>query len=173
MGLKIRQDDIVETPDNSENVSSAKPKKENPKYAKLHAARTAFTKVRKDAELWTAAGLGPGDSYLALWSHLIELRNQWHSQKSEGDKRYYAERYSEVLRWLLPFERPRLQVVRVDPDAKQRIAPEEMARALAKSLTPEELELLDRVALKLVAPPSEIEATAEPVDQTPPGRKRR
>jgi hypothetical protein len=129
---------------------------------RLHAARAAFAKVRHDRELFEAAGIGPGDSYLALWSHLIELRNQWHNNHAEADRRYYAERYAEVLRWLLPYERPKLQVVKVktEPGTPQ-LAPEEMARSLAKALTPEELELLDKVALKLVAPPA-IEGKAEP-----------
>jgi hypothetical protein len=33
-------------------------------HARLHAARVAFAKVRKDRELFEAAGIGPGDSYL-------------------------------------------------------------------------------------------------------------
>jgi hypothetical protein len=135
----------------------------------LQAARVAFNRVKHDRELWEQAGVGPGDAYLALWSHLIELRNQWHSQQKEERRDYFAERYAEVLRWLLPYERPRLAVVKVDPDAKAKIAPEEMARALAKSLTPQELELLDRVALKLVSSPSTIDAQAEP----PVDKKRR
>jgi hypothetical protein len=99
-----------------------------------------------------------------LWSHLIELRNQWHSQQSEEAKRYFAERYSDLLLKILPYERPRLAVVRVKSEREQEhIPPEEMARALAKILTPQELELLDKIALKLVAPsPETIDAKAEP-----------
>jgi hypothetical protein len=131
-------------------------------HDRLHAARAAFSKVRKDRELYEAAGIGPGDSYLALWSHLIEMRNHWHYAKSQDRKDYYLERYAETLRWLLPYERPRLQVVKVDASAKPQQSPEEMARALAKALTPEELELLDKVALKLVSAPSTIDAKVEP-----------
>jgi hypothetical protein len=70
--------------------------------------------------------------------------------------------YTETLRALLPYERPKLQVVKVKTDHDQaQIAPEEMAKSLAKALTPEELELLDKVALKLVSAPSIIEARTE------------
>jgi hypothetical protein len=142
---------------------------------RLHAARAAFTKVRHDRELFEAAGIGPGDSYLALWSHLIEMRNMWHGAKSQDRKDFYLMRYSETLRWLLPYERPRLAVVKVKSDADNRhMDPETMARALAKSLTPEELELLDRVALKLVSAPGTIDAKAEPAaPEPPPGKRRR
>jgi hypothetical protein len=146
-------------------------------HDRLHAARAAFSKVRKDRELYEAAGIGPGDSYLALWSHLIEMRNHWHYAKSQDRKDYYLERYTETLRWLLPYERPRLQVVKVKSDAEhQHVDPEEMARALAKALTPEELELLDRVALKMVSAPGTIDAQAGPVAPEPEplkARKRR
>jgi hypothetical protein len=40
---------------------------------RLHAARAAFARVRKDRELFEAAGIGPGDAYLALWSHLLRI----------------------------------------------------------------------------------------------------
>jgi hypothetical protein len=140
------------------------------KNARLHAARAAFDRVRKDRELFEAAGIGPGDAYLALWSHLIELRNQWHSQQKDERKDYYAERYCEVLTKLLPYERPRLAVVKVRSDVDgQQIPPEEMARTLAKTLTEEELRVLDKVAMKLVAP-AQIEAKPEPA---PDPRKRR
>jgi hypothetical protein len=135
-------------------------------HNRLHAARAAFTRIRKDRELFEAAGIGPGDAYLALWSHLIEVRNEWHYEKDRKRKDFLAHRYSEVLRWLLPYERPRLQVVKVKTDQDQQREPEEMAKALAKALTPEELELLDKVALKLVAAPAQIEAKATP--QEPP-----
>jgi hypothetical protein len=73
----------------------------------------------------------------------------------------------------LPYERPRLQVVKVRTDHdQQQIAPEEMAKALAKALTPEELELLDKVALKLVSAAT-IDAKAAPAaEPTPPKRGR-
>jgi hypothetical protein len=133
------------------------------KYADLRAARVAFTRVEKDRALFERAGIGPGDAYLALWSHLIELRNQWHSQKSEERKDYFSERYAEVLRWILPYERPRLQVVRVKSEHEaQVIPPEEMARSLSKILTEQELELLDRISIKLAAPAPTIDAEVEP-----------
>jgi hypothetical protein len=66
------------------------------------------------------------------------------------------------------YERPRLQVVKVRTDSDQVREPEEMAKALAKALTPEELELLDKVALKLVSAPT-IDGKAEP---EPAPRKR-
>jgi hypothetical protein len=131
--------------------------------ARLHAARVAFTKVRKDRELFEAAGIGPGDSYVALWSFLIEARNSWQGAKVQERKDYWQRQYVEVLGKLLPYERPRLQVVKVKTDSDQVREPEEMARALAKALTPEELELLDKVALKLVSAPATLEAKAEPV----------
>jgi hypothetical protein len=139
-------------------------------HNRLHAARAAFTRIRKDRELFEAAGIGPGDAYLALWSHLIEVRNEWHYEKDRKRKDFLAHRYSEVLKWLLPYERPRLQVVKVKTDQDQVREPEEMARALAKALTPEELELLDKVALKLVSAPATIDAKAE---EPPPPRRGR
>ena len=120
--------------------------------------------------MFEAAGIGPGDAYLALWSHAIEVRNKWHSQQEEEGKRYYSMRYADVLGKLLPYERPRLAVVKVKTDADVVREPEEMARALAKALTPEELELLDKVALKLVSAPSTIDGKAEPVPTPPPKR---
>jgi hypothetical protein len=144
------------------------------KHNRLHAARVAFTKVRKDREMFEAAGIGPGDSYLALWSHLIEMRNMWNGAKSQERKDYYQRQYTETLRALLPYERPRLQVVKVKTDQEQQREPEEMAKALAKALTVEQLELLDKVALKLVSAPSTIDAKAEPVPPPPKrGRPRK
>jgi hypothetical protein len=141
--------------------------------APLHAARAAFAKVRKDRELFEAAGIGPGDSYLGLWSLLIELRNSWHHANSQERKDHFRREYTDVLKALLPYERPRLQVVKVKTDHEaERIAPEEMAKSLAKALTPEELELLDKVALKLVSAPSTIDAKAESAPEPPPKRGR-
>jgi hypothetical protein len=147
------------------------------KYADLRAAKAAFPRIRKDAEMFNAAGLGPGDAYLGLWAHLIELRNQWHSQQSQERKDYFSERYCDVLIKLLPFERPRLQVVRVKSEYEQQhIDPETMARSLAKMLSPQELELLDKIAIKMVAAPEVVDAQAEPVPRDvnlkPPGKRR-
>jgi hypothetical protein len=138
--------------------------------ARLHAARAAFSKVRKDRELWEAAGIGPGDSYVALWSFLIEARNSWQGAKVQERKDYWQRQYVEVLGKLLPYERPRLQVVKVKTDQDQVREPEEMAKALAKALTPEELELLDKVALKLVSAPATIDGK---VEEPPPPRRGR
>jgi hypothetical protein len=104
--------------------------------ARLHAARAAFSKVRKDREMWEAAGIGPGDSYLALWSFLIEMRNSWQGAKVQERKDYFQRQYVDVLKALLPYERPRLQVVKVKTDQDAVREPEEMAKALAKALTP-------------------------------------
>jgi hypothetical protein len=114
----------------------------------------AFTKVRHDRELFAAAGIGPGDAYMALWSHLIELRNSWQSTTIPESRNMYRHEYVDVLKAILPYERPRLAVVKVRTDQDAVREPEEMAKALAKALTPEELELLDKVALKLVSAPS-------------------
>jgi hypothetical protein len=132
----------------------------------------AFAKVRHDRELFEAAGIGPGDAYMALWSHLIELRNSWQSTKSDETRGIYRREYVDVLKALLPYERPRLQVVKVKTEGDQIREPEEMARALAKALTPEELELLDKVALKLVSAPSTIEGKATSTE-TPDTKQRK
>jgi hypothetical protein len=137
---------------------------------RLHAARVAFSRVRHDRELFEAAGIGPGDSYLALWSHLIELRNQWHVAQSPDRRDVFRREYVDVLKAILPYERPRLQVVKVRTDSDQVREPEEMAKALAKALTPEELELLDKVALKLVSAPATIDAKPE---EPPPAKRGR
>jgi hypothetical protein len=141
-------------------------------HNRLHAARAAFAKVRKDRELFEAAGIGPGDSYLGLWSLLIELRNNWHHANSQERKDHFRREYTDVLKALLPYERPRLQVVKVKTDADQVREPEEMAKALAKALTLEELELLDKVALKLVSAPATIDAKVEPEPEPKPKRGR-
>lgn len=135
--------------------------------ARLRAARVAFAQVRHDRELFEAAGIGPGDAYAALWSFLIETRNCWEAAKTPERKDIHRREYIEVLKAILPYERPRLQVVKVKTDADQVREPEEMAKALAKALTPEELELLDKVALKLVSAPATIEAKVEPVPEPP------
>jgi hypothetical protein len=166
MPLKAEQDKPFENVDHSADKPPKKIGKQKGKYARLQAARVAFSKIRHDREMWEQAGVGPGDAYLAMWSHLIELRNQWHSQQTDEGKRYYSERYIEVLKALLPFERPRLAVVRVKSDVdRQVIDPETMARQLAKTLTPQELELLDKIAIKMVAAPEVVEAKAEPVPE--------
>jgi hypothetical protein len=138
---------------------------------RLHAARAAFTQVRKDRELFERAGIGPGDSYVALWSMLIEMRNYWTGAKTQERRDYYQQQYVGVLKALLPYERPRLQVVKVKTDGDQHREPEEMARALAKALTPEELELLDKVVLKLVSAPATIDAKVEPAKRGRPPKK--
>jgi hypothetical protein len=51
-----------------------------------HAARVAFTKIRKHWELFDAAAIGPGDSYIALWSLLIEMRNSLQGAKVQESK---------------------------------------------------------------------------------------
>jgi hypothetical protein len=99
---------------------------------RLHAARVAFAKVRHDRELFEAAGIGPGDAYMALWSHLIELRNSWQSTKTPETRGIYRREYVDVLKALLPYERPRLQVVKVKTDQDAIREPEEMAKALAR-----------------------------------------
>jgi hypothetical protein len=101
------------------------------------------------------------------------MRNYWHGAKTQERKDYYQQQYTGVLKALLPYERPRVQVVKVKSDAdNQHIPPEEMARSLAKMLTEEELALLDKISLKLVAPTT-IDAQAAPVDTTAkPGKRR-
>jgi hypothetical protein len=169
MPLKAERDKPFENADHSVDKPPKKIGKQKGRYARLQAARVAFTRIRHDRELWEQAGVGPGDSYLALWSHLIELRNQWHSQQSQERKDYFSERYVEVLKALLPYERPRMAVVRMKTDAEnQHINPETMARSLSKMLTEEELALLDRISLKLVAP-AQIEA--QPAPEPKPKRR--
>jgi hypothetical protein len=126
--------------------------------SRLRAARVAFAQVRHDRELFASAGIGPGDAYMALWSFLIETRNSWQGAKEPERKDIFRREYVEVLKAIL---RPRLQVVKVRTDSDTVREPEEMAKALAKALTPEELELLDKVALKLVSAPDTIDGKAE------------
>jgi hypothetical protein len=100
------------------------------------------------------------------------MRNMFVGAKTQERKDFYLQRYEDVLIKLLPYERPRLQVVRVKSDAdNEHIPPEEMARSLAKALSPEELEILDKIALKLVAPTT-IDGKAEPPEPPKPGKRR-
>jgi hypothetical protein len=74
---------------------------------------------------------------MALWSHLIEMRNSWQNSHEPDRRDIYRREYVDVLKSILPYERPRLQVVKVKTDSDQVREPEEMAKALAKALTPD------------------------------------
>jgi hypothetical protein len=148
----------------------------------LAAARNAFRQHKADRERYEAAGLGPGDAYRGLWAILHDYRDQMLKTRSEKRRDYLMAQMANTLYRILPFERPRLQTVKLqsDPDAPIR-SPEEMAEIMAKALTHDELIFLDKVALKLVAGPADAsdggdkasDANGHPTgaaDQARPGR---
>jgi hypothetical protein len=131
----------------------------------LAAARKAFRQHKADRERYEAAGLGPGDAYRGLWAILHDYRNEMLKARSEKRRDYLMAQVANTLYRILPFERPRLQTVKFqgDPDAQIR-DPQELAETMAKVLTQEELELLDKVALKLVSGPDAPDGDGKTID---------
>jgi hypothetical protein len=121
----------------------------------LAAARNAFRQHKADRERYEAAGLGPGDAYRGLWGILHDYREEMLKTRSEKRRDYLMAQVATTLYRILPFERPRLQTVKLqgDPDAPI-MDPDQLAETMAKTLTLDELELLDKVALKLVTGPA-------------------
>jgi hypothetical protein len=120
--------------------------------------------MKSERSRFEKAGIEPGEAYRGLWLHLLDVKDRISHAKNDEDKKYWLREYSLTLHRILPYERPRLTAVKVsgDPDAPV-MSPEMVAETLAKTLSIAELELLDKVALKLVAGPVvDIDATSSP-----------
>jgi hypothetical protein len=128
--------------------------------AALQAARDAFKTLNDDRERFRRIGLGPGESYIGLWricGDYLEmrdaLRRKLASEGLKGVARQRAlarhdllqEQICEVLRFILPFERPKLAAIEVSGD---QINPARVKPDLTK-LTDEELGQLERIVLKV------------------------
>jgi hypothetical protein len=84
-----------------------------------------------------------------------DYRDEMLKTRSEKRRDYLMAQVATTLYRILPFERPRLQTVKFQGDPNAPImTQEELANSLATMLTLEELELLDRVAVKLVGGPA-------------------
>jgi hypothetical protein len=82
------------------------------------------------------------------------MKERLAAAKSEEDRRYFQREMALTLHRLMPYERPKLTTVKLQGDpAAPVVPPEVLAERLAKTLSIAELELLDKVALKLVAGP--------------------
>jgi hypothetical protein len=74
--------------------------------------------------------------------------------RSEERRDYFRREYATTLYRILPFERPRLQTVKLQGDPDRPVMnQEQMAEVIAKMLTQEEIAILDKVAIKLVSAP--------------------
>jgi hypothetical protein len=115
------------------------------------SAKEAFRKLKQDRERYEQAGLGPGDAYRGMWAYLHDSLAALRQAKTDERRDYFRHEYATTLYRILPFERPRLQTVKLqgDPDAPV-LDPEQMAETIAKMLTQDEIAILDRVAIKLV-----------------------
>lgn len=114
-------------------------------------ARHAFKDHQADRERYERKGLGPGEAYRGMWAYLHEMLDHLNATQDEKRKDYFRREYITTLKAILPYERPRLQTIQLqgDPD-RPVLSTEQMADAIAKLLTPDEISILDRVALKLV-----------------------
>jgi hypothetical protein len=132
------------------------------------AFRLTLRTHEADTARFEAAGMGPGDSYRALWLLALDFREAMRSAGEEHKERW-ALNYHQVLRTLLPFERPRLQAIKMEGDPNRPVLPpEDVAAAMANILTHEELRVLDVVAMKLVTgSPSPRQTSGATVDVTP------
>jgi hypothetical protein len=114
-------------------------------------ARRVFQNLHAERKRYEDNGLGPGDAYRGMWRHLHDMLDELKKARSEERRDYFRREYATTLYRILPFERPRLQTVKLqgDPD-RQVLSTEQMANTISKLLTQDEIAILDRVAIKLV-----------------------
>jgi hypothetical protein len=111
------------------------------------SAKEAFRKLKQDRERYEQAGLGPGDAYRGMWAYLHDSLAALRQAKTEERRDYFRREYATTLYRLLPFERPRLQTVKLQGDPDRPVMnQEQMAEVVAKMLTQEEIAILDKVA---------------------------
>jgi hypothetical protein len=96
----------------------------------------------------------------------MECREKIRQAQSEERRDFHAANYVNTLRIILPYERPRLQTVKMEGDPNRPVLPpEDVARALAGVLTKEELRVLDVVAMKVITgSPSPRQTTGITID---------
>jgi hypothetical protein len=114
-------------------------------------ARRVFQNLHAERKRYEDNGLGPGDAYRGMWRHLHDMHDEVKKARSEERRDYFRREYATTLYRIFPFERPRLQTVKLqgDPD-RPMMSQEQMADVIAKLLT---IAILDKVAIKLVSAP--------------------
>jgi hypothetical protein len=114
-------------------------------------ARRVFQNLHAERKRYEDNGLGPGDAYRGLWNYLHDSLDELKKARSEERRDYFRREYATTLYRILPFERPRLQTVKLqgDPD-RPVLSTEQMADTISKLLTQDEIAILDKVAIKLV-----------------------
>jgi hypothetical protein len=114
-------------------------------------ARRVFQHLHAERKRYEDNGLGPGDSYRGMWKYLHDCLDELKKARSEERRDYFRREYATTLFRILPFERPRLQTIKLQGDPDRPVMnQEQMAEVVAKLLTQEEIAILDKVALKLV-----------------------
>jgi hypothetical protein len=133
------------------------------------AARLAVRANAKDQALFDREGMGPGDAYRGLWLLAMECREKIRQAQTDERRDHYTYNYMQTLRYILPFERPRLQAIKVEGDPNHPTLPaEEVAKAMAGVLTKDELRMLDVVAMKIITgSPSPRQTTGITIDRPP------
>jgi hypothetical protein len=116
------------------------------------ARQTAGATARSQS---SDGGPRAGGAYHLLWHLVNETRREIRLARLEYPlDQLRIDRLMETLAWLLvvllPYERPKLKPVAAP--SQPHLAPEEMVEKLAE-LSAEELELLDKVALKIHGAP--------------------
>jgi hypothetical protein len=100
-----------------------------------HRCRRALRANAADQALFDREGMGPGDAYRALWLKTLEYKEKERNAHEEN-KSLWGDRFVNVMRMILPFERPRLQAIKVEGDPnKPTMPPEDVAKAMAAVLT--------------------------------------
>jgi hypothetical protein len=128
--------------------------------AALQAARDAFKTLNDDRERFRRVGLGPGESYVGLWricADHLEIREAIRRKLASDDLKaserrlmmarhdLLQEQLVDILRFILPFERPKLSPIEVSGD---QLNPARVKPDLTK-LTDEELGQLEKIVLKV------------------------
>jgi hypothetical protein len=78
-----------------------------------------------------------------MWRHLHDMLDD----RSEERRDYFRREYATTLYRILPFERPRLQTVKLQGDPDRPVMnQEQMAEVIAQMVTQEENTIIHRVA---------------------------
>jgi hypothetical protein len=131
------------------------------------ANRAALRASAADAALFDAEQAGPGDAYRLLWLQALDFKANIRQARDEQRRDQLINSYIQTLRIILPYERPRLQTVKMEGDPnKPTLPPEDVAKAMAAVLTKEELKVLDVVAMKIITgSPSPRQTTGIVIDE--------
>ncbi len=136
------------------------PNRYRPSQDALKAARKAFESLHDDQDRFRRNGLGPGEAYIGLWRachdhiELLAALRKKLAQPALKDvaRQALIERYdlihyrmATILYWIIPYERPKLQVVGPEDgrSTTQRVPPD------FSVLTHAELTALEKILLKV------------------------